>query len=381
VFRRRFAPHVALAVAWLCAVSPVLVWYSLDARAYSLFVLVGLLNLGALWGALDRPDARRFALWALSAVLCIWTHYFGAFFVAGQVVYVLLARADLRRRLIAWCVPVAVAVAPLIPLVSGQSTDERRAFLQSRGFKTQVEQTIRQFGMGPNVPSKRLEGAGLALLGLALVLGIVMLWRRRDRTAGLIGAVVAVTALPPILLTVTHIDRIYYMRNLLVLWPLVAALAAVGLLRARGAPLVLYTALSIATVLAIQADWRYQNVDWASASGPIRARIGNEPALVYPGFAGARVASVYLHRTATPGPISGQRVAAIVEPARTQHRELEPLPQFPGRPPPPLAQRQIVNLPHGFRLVLYDAPAPQPIGQAGWHPDVFGGPPWLVLSR
>src|SRR3954464_8817805 len=75
VFRLRFAPRVALVIAWLCAVSPVLVWYSLDARAYALFVLVGLLSLGALWAALDRPDSpARWALWAFASVVCIWTH-------------------------------------------------------------------------------------------------------------------------------------------------------------------------------------------------------------------------------------------------------------------------------------------------------------------
>jgi len=373
-FRLRFAPRVALVVAWLCAISPVLVWYSLDARAYALFVLVGVLCLGALW-------AERWALWAFLAVVCVWTHYFGAFFVAGQVLYVLVWRPEARRRILGWCVPVAVLVAPLLFLVSGQSTDERRAFLESRSFKTQVEQTIRQFGMGPNVPSRWLEWAGLLVFAAALAFGAFVLARRRDQTALMLGVVIAVTAVPPILLTVTHVDRIYYMRNLLVLWPLVAAFAAFGMLTARGAPLVLYSALSIATALTIQADWRYQNVDWASVAGPVRARIGHEPALIYPGFAGARVASVYLHRTMTPGPVSGQRLAVIVEPARTSHRELERLPQFPGTPVPRFTQRSAVNLPHGFRLVQLEAPAPQPIPQGGWQPDVFHGLPWFVVGR
>jgi 4-amino-4-deoxy-L-arabinose transferase-like glycosyltransferase len=380
VFRRRLGTTVALAVAWLCAVSPVLVWYSLDARAYALFIFVGLINLGALFAALELPDSRHWVVWALTAVLCIWTHYFGAFFVAGQVLYVLLARPDLRRRVVAWSVPVVLAAAPLLVLISGQTSDARRAFLESRTLRVQVEQTVRQFGMGPNVPSALLEGAGLAVLALALVAGTLMLIRRRDRTGALMGLVIAITVLPPFLLTVTHIDRIYYMRNVLVIWPLVAAIAAFGLVRARGVPLAIYAALSIATVLAIQADWRYQNVDWATVSKQIRARIGSEPALVYQGFAGARVASVYLHRTASPGPVTAQHLAVIVEPARTDKRALEPQPQLPGTPVPQFAERQATALPHGFRLLLYDAPAPQPVGQGGWHPTVFNGPPWFVLG-
>jgi len=48
---------------------------------------------------------------------------------------------------------------------------------------------------------------------------------------------------------------------------------------------------------------------------------------------------------------------------------------------PRFTQSSVVNLPHGFRLVQLDAPAPQPISQAGWQPDVFHGVPWFVLSR
>jgi mannosyltransferase len=377
---RRFGMRVALAVAWLCAVSPVLVWYSLDARSYSLFILLGLVNFWALLRALERPDAAHCAAWALTALLCIWTHYFGVFFVAGEILFVAVAHAGtIRRRILGWSVPVALGAAPLIPLVTGQSGDARRAFIESKTLRTQLEQTVRQFGMGPNVPSAVLEGAGIALLGLAVVVGIVTLARRRDRTAVLMVVVILVTVLPPLLLTAGGIDKIFYTRNVLVVWPLIAAFAAFGLLRARGVPLLVYVALAIATILAIQADWRYQNVDWAAVNGQIRDRIGNEPALVYPGY-DSRVAAAYLHRSPSPGPITAKRLAVIVEPARTGRRELQALPQFPGTPVPRLSPTQTIALPHGFRLILYDAPAPQPIGQAGWQPDVAHGPPWFVLA-
>ena len=378
---RRFGGRVALAVAWLCAVSPVLVWYSLDARSYALFILLGLVNFWALLRALERPGTLPCAAWAVTAVLAIWTHYFAVFFVAGEILFVVLARTgEVRRRILGWSVPIALGALPLIALVSGQSGDSRRAFIESKTLKGQLEQTVRQFGMGPNVPSAILEGAGIALLALALVAGVVMLARRRDRTALLVGLVILVTVLPPLLLTASGIDKIFYTRNVLVVWPLVAALAAFGLLRGRGVPLAVYVALSIATVLAIQADWRYQNVDWATAGGQLRARIGNEPALVYPGL-DSRVAATYLRRSPSPGPITAQRLAVIVEPARTDRRELEALPQYPGTPVPRFAPTQNLALPHGFRLILYEAPAPQPVGQAGWQPDVFHGAPWFVLPR
>jgi hypothetical protein len=380
-FRRALGTRVALAVAWLCAVSPVLVWYGLDARAYALFVLLGLVNLAALLRVLGRPSRARCAAWALTAVLCVWTHYFAVFFIAGQVLFVLLARGGpARRSILAWSGLVALGALPLVPLVAGQSGDTRRNFIEALTLGLRIEQTVREFGTGPNVPSAVLEGAGLALIGIALLTGLVTLARRRDATAGLLVVIIAVTVLPPLALTVADVERIFYMRNLLVVWPLMASLAAFGFLRARALPLVAYLAVSIVTVLAIQADRRYQNPDWSGVSRPIRDRIGDDPALVYPGVSAA-VAAVYLDRSRSVGPVTTRRLAVIVEPGRTDRRELEALPQFPGRPVAGLTAREVVALPHGFRLLVYDAAAPQTIERAGWQLDLFHQPPVFVLSH
>ncbi|MGB2710288.1 MAG: glycosyltransferase family 39 protein, partial [Conexibacter sp.] len=82
-------PPAALATAALMAVSPLLSWYALDARAYGLLVLAGLLSVWATAAVLERASARRFALWALAAAAAIWTHWFAGFLVLGELVALL----------------------------------------------------------------------------------------------------------------------------------------------------------------------------------------------------------------------------------------------------------------------------------------------------
>ena len=376
--RRPLGTRVGLALAWMCAVSPVLLWYSLDARSYALFVLLGMLNLWALFAALERPDGQRCALWAASAVLCLWTHYFAVFFVAGQLLYVVIATANqVRARLLASAGAVAMLCAPLLPLVISQSSESRTSFIQNLTLSARLEQLVRQFGMGPNVPSAALEGAGLLLAGGGLVVGAIAVARRNPRCALLLALVAGVTAAIPLALTLTGIDRIFYMRNLLVIWPIVAGVATVGLLRARALPLIAYLGLCVATFLLIQANWRLQNPDWAAVAAPLRAQLGSTPALVYPGV-DAALAGIYLGRSSGPGPLRTRRLAVIVEPARTTGRGLQPLPQYPGPAPPGLKLRQTLSLPDGFRLLLYNANRPQSISSTEWPTDRLHQPPLFI---
>jgi hypothetical protein len=71
--------RAAIVTAALVASSPLLVWYSQEARAYGLFVLMASLALLCFLRALRRPSMRRLAEFALSASLALLTHYFAVF--------------------------------------------------------------------------------------------------------------------------------------------------------------------------------------------------------------------------------------------------------------------------------------------------------------
>jgi 4-amino-4-deoxy-L-arabinose transferase-like glycosyltransferase len=125
-----FAGRIAAVLATL---SPALVWYSQEARAYALLVLLStasLLVFGRALTALNQDDGtskgrfvvrRRLAWWALIASLGLTTHYFAAFLIAPQCVLLLVAAWRRRRGdvIVAGAGVAAVGLA-LLPLALHQ---------------------------------------------------------------------------------------------------------------------------------------------------------------------------------------------------------------------------------------------------------------------
>lgn len=372
----------ALATAALLAVSPLLSWYALDARAYGLLVLTGLLSVWACGPVLERATPRRLALWALATAAAIWTHWFAGFLVLGEAVALLwLAAPEARRRILLAGGGALVAIVPLLPLLREQTGDDRAAFIADDGLPDRIEQLVRQFAAGPNVPRTWLEAACLALAAAALAAGVLRIVRRalgsseascpdagrpQDRTLAPIGpsersrallAIAAVALLVPLALAATGLYDRFNVRNVLFLLPLATALAAPALLRLRGVPMAAAVALGALTTLWVQNDWRYGNTDWRGAIEQIEAIAPGQPVVVVTPV-GQPVASLYLDRPPAPAPLVTRRAWLLVEPVRNPgSRALAPadapvvatlLAAFPSR-----SEQQL----HGFRIVALEAPA------------------------
>ncbi len=79
--------RAALVTAALVASSPLLVWYSQEARAYALFVLIASLALLCFLRALHEPSPRNLAAFAVSASLALLTHYFAVFLLIPMMLW------------------------------------------------------------------------------------------------------------------------------------------------------------------------------------------------------------------------------------------------------------------------------------------------------
>jgi dolichyl-phosphate-mannose-protein mannosyltransferase len=373
---RRFAGgRAALAAAALVATSPMLVWYSLDARAYSLLVLLSLISIWATSLVLERPTGRRFAGWTLAAAATVWTHYFGAFLVVAEAALLLWRLPEARRRTLGWSAAAAALAAPLVPVLSAQ-TDARTDFIGSLALGDRLEQAGRQLAMGPNVPRAWLEGVGVALAAAGVAGGLVAARRsRRLRPTALLAAIAIAI---PLFLSVTDIEDRLLARNALIVWPCLAALAAVGLLRLRGLPLALYVAAGVATIVWIESDWRYQNPDWRGAARTVPRAAATVPAAAFPAL-DAPVAAVYLDRHQVPGPVATDRILVAVEPARIGRRELAPVSTGPRVPSGFTSVWSRTY--HGFRLFELRARMPRAVGRAELGRDVLGDPPALLIVR
>jgi 4-amino-4-deoxy-L-arabinose transferase-like glycosyltransferase len=372
---RRFAGDgAALAAAAIVAVSPMLGWYALDARSYSLLVLLALLSLWALSLLLEEPTPRRWVAWTLAAAAALWTHYFAAFLVAGEVAVLLWWLPGSRLRTIAWSAVVVVLAAPLLPVLSAQ-TDARTDHIGSLPLGDRLEQGVRQLAMGPNPPRAWLEAIGLVVLGLG-VLGGVVAARREPRLRPLV-VIGAVTLALPLVLSVTDIEDRLLARNLLVVFPCLAGLAAVALVRLRAVPLAVYIVVAVVTIVWVEGDWRYQNPDWRAAAQALPPRAVDVPVAAFPALA-RPVAGRYLHRRPAAGSVTAQTVWLMVEPARADRRDLAPVHVDPVVPPDFAHATTIAR--HGFQLIeLRNPNGPATFVSEAFGRDVLGEPPTLLI--
>jgi hypothetical protein len=100
----------ALAATALAGASWLLLFHGIYARMYSLFLLLSTLSYIALLRALDRGGARAWTLWAVTVLLCIGTHPYGALVLGSQGLYVLLTRGRLRQAVPAFAAVLVLAI-------------------------------------------------------------------------------------------------------------------------------------------------------------------------------------------------------------------------------------------------------------------------------
>ena len=356
--RNFISTRLALVVAWLCAISPVLLSYSIYARSYALLVLAGALSVWALGALLERASWRHWLFWGLAAALCLWTHYFTAFLLVAEVGLLFVRLPGARARLLLCLGGVAVATSPLWAVFLAQSGDsERTAYIAAESLSGRLEGVVRQFAMGTNVPSAWLEGAGIVIVGIAVAFALVR--TRHRRATLLLGAVALTGAGLPVLSALTGIDDHLLARNLLGVWICVAPFAAYGLTRLRSVPLLAYSAICIVAVIAVEGNWRYQAAtDWRGASVRLAAKARGAPVAVEPGLDLA-LAGLYMHRAPLAAPLHTTDLWVMVQPERgAGERALNPVSNPPlsglwGSEFRPVGEIDY----HGFRLIHLHAAA------------------------
>ncbi|MFL5910697.1 MAG: glycosyltransferase family 39 protein [Gaiellaceae bacterium] len=266
---RLVSARAGAVAAALTAFSPLLVWYSQEARSYALVVLLTGLSLVLF-------AERRAWWWALVSILALATHYFALFAVVPCALWLLWRGGG--RRIWAAVATVAVAGGALLPLAIDQASNHAADFIRVSSLGTRLLQVPKQFLVGYDSPAETpATVAAVVLAGLALVLLATRSNPREQRGAGAAAALALATGLPPVVLAALGADFVIT-RNLLVAWIPAAVVLAAGfaaprarLLGTIGAGAL--CALGLALVIAVQSDQRYQREDWrgvARALGPAK---------------------------------------------------------------------------------------------------------------
>ena len=113
--RAFFSPRVALWSGFLAAVNPLHIYYSQEARAYALLVLLLLVMNATLWHAVKENTWKSWAIFSAATSVTLYSHYLAVLGVLPTA-FVLLERPD-AQRWIRYAVSVLLSVVLFLPWV------------------------------------------------------------------------------------------------------------------------------------------------------------------------------------------------------------------------------------------------------------------------
>jgi mannosyltransferase len=334
-----------LGAAALIAVNPFIVWYSQEARAYALFVLLGLLSLLALVHA-DRSGGRGATLaWGATCALALGTHHFAAVIVWPEAAWLLWR----RRTRLTWLVVAVLGAlqAALVALALEQSKNSE--FIAEQAFGRRLANVPKQFALGQF--ANQLDSPLLVALAVVLVaataafVGLSQAGRRAAMPAlALAGAIAALSVIP----AAAGFDRLNG-RNLILLLALALVAAGVALTTERRRSgfllLGLLVALFAGVSAAVAVTPGLRRDDWKGVASELEALPRPLDVVVEPG-AWTPALEHYLPRLQPLRAPNEPRLVAYLRVAR-------PVRRLDARVPG-LVERKRVLLPSA-EIVVFDA--------------------------
>ncbi len=317
--------RAGLVAAALGAFNPLLIWYSQEARSYSLAVLfAGLAWLAFAYARLPGASTAWYVAWGVAAALTMGTHYYGVLAIAPQAAWLLVTQRRDRRTWLAVAGVGAVGAA-LVPLVVSQ--EKLGNWISTYPFDRRLAQLAPQAVLGTGAPAR---DALKIIAAVALAVAAAILAMRADprerRGALLAGAMALGGFVLALLLVVAGIDDLLTRNVIVLLIPLILLVAG-GLGARRAAPLGLAGAaalcvIGLVAIAGIHSDWVFQKPNWRGLARALNSHVvpGAGRAVLVQADAGLYPLALYL-----PGLTFVKRTGLPL-------RELDVLAPGPGGP-------------------------------------------------
>ncbi|HKQ17444.1 MAG TPA: glycosyltransferase family 39 protein [Solirubrobacterales bacterium] len=279
----------ALLAAALAALSPILIWYSIELRAYSLAVLLSSASTISLLLAVERARTAWWVAYAILVAAAMYTHYTVVYVLAAQLVWVLVFRPDARRPALIASAAAAVLFLPWVPELRDDLDAPAQQIITKLvpfGFDSFVEGTTR-IVFGPPLVSLRdyyglvpivLFAAGIVIAAAGTVARIGAGWRSRFDARVALPVMLALAAPVGAALVSLVGDDQFIPRNLLVSVP--GILLVIAALICAGPPVTrAVSGVLVVGVFAFGAvrtlEPRFQRSDFDSAAAFVDANAGS----------------------------------------------------------------------------------------------------------
>lgn len=256
----------SLVAAALLAFSPSAVYYSQEARSYSLGISLVLLTTYFFVSAVEENRTRDWVLWAICGITAFYSHDLAALVLVAQVASLLFKPPPVPwRRMIFYGAIILVAAVPGLTYVFRASPENLHFIWMPRPTPKEFWHLAMFFG-GSGVKIAMaciLWGAGVA----------AFLRARRDGKAEAAwrGALLLLwAAIPPVVLALISLrEPMFLQRYMIFSLPATALLAGVGaaMLSKWRIGLVLAVVLCAACVPTIVRNYSKPREDWRSATG------------------------------------------------------------------------------------------------------------------
>ncbi len=282
VGRELIGRRTGLAIAAIVAVNPMLVWYSQDARAYALLVLLSTVALLFFLRARRTGAARDLAWWTVFSALALAAHYFAFFPFAIESVWLL---ATVRLRRVLWAVGgVALAGVALAPIALHQAAGENNNWIATFNMAGRLRETGISFFVGEAGLLKHAL-APIALFAAAVALLLLRGGMGEKRGAAVALAIGGGSILLALAFAAVGQDFVLERNLLPALIPL-ALVAAAGIAAPRAGWIgvgVGIALVSYSLAFCVYADFRpaLQRDDWRSVAKAIGPPHGPRAILVW----------------------------------------------------------------------------------------------------
>jgi mannosyltransferase len=315
--RERFSTGAAVVAGAFTATSPMLTWYSQEARAYALVTFFVTCSLDFMLRA-RRGCAGALIGWSATACLALASHYFAVFVLIPEAAYLgYVCRTRLRALAAALVAPITIEAA-LLPLAIHQRDSGHSAFIAAVSLRSRIDGALNWFLLG-NYTTTELRLVALWLLAAVAVIGSIVY--RAAPTVRRDALLIASVGFIAFVLAFAVVPGSFRDKNIIVALPPLLLVAGVAFVPRQTEPLgvlagLFAAALFLAPSVVIADRLPLQREDWRDMATLIGPPSRTRAVLAYPQW--EYIALTHYRRDLKPITIGRLRLRELVVVGRRQ---------------------------------------------------------------